>query len=80
MMEDPLDRNLYELPAPLTGPLPDKDEKVFIYETGMRIGIATVIGIRDDAILVDIEFTDMPRLGHLYYVTIANAAGLGGGQ
>lgn len=68
--------------TPWIFPLPDDmlkpKTKLFIYESCIKIGLGTVIGNGDGGMLVDIEFTDHPRLGVLQYATVAEAAGLEG--
>jgi hypothetical protein len=76
---DPMERDLWEFPAPPFDGLLDLGTLLFIYESGVRIGIGKVIGNSDDSMLVEIEFTDRPRINILYYGMISDAAGLGGG-
>lgn len=67
---------LWEFPAPAFGGLLDIGEKLFIYESGVRIGLGRVLGQNDSKMLVKIEFTVAPRLNVLYYGTLREAAGL----
>lgn len=69
-----MDTTRWTFPAPHGLLMPGTT--LFIYETGIRIGLARVVSNTDDAMVVDIEFTEAPRLGALTYATIADAAGL----
>lgn len=76
MMQDPLEHRLWEFPAPPHGGLLDIGAKLFIYESGVRIGLGKVLAVNDDAMLVEVEFTEEPRINILYYGLISDAAGL----
>lgn len=67
---------LWEFPSPPYGGLLAIGEKLFIFESGVRIGIGKVVAQNDDRMLVLIEFTEQPRFGPLYYGTLREAAGL----
>lgn len=59
---------------------------LFIYESGMKIGLGRLIAQNDDLMIVDVSFTDQPRLvdetgrHFMTYGLISDAAGLGDGQ
>lgn len=67
---------LWEFCTPPYGGLLDIGTKLFIFETGVRIGIGTLVAHNDDAMLVLIQFTQEPRLSNLYYGLISEAAGM----
>jgi hypothetical protein len=73
--ETTMDETRWAFPAPDGLLMPGT--ALFVYETGVRIGLGKVVSNTDDAMLVDIEFTEPPRLGCLTYATVADAAGLG---
>jgi len=85
MLEDDQGRTLWVFETPSQGLL-DIGAKLFLFETGIRIGIGTVIAQRDDEMLVACEFTTMPRLfdkdgNHfVIYGPISEAAKFGEGQ
>lgn len=86
MLEDSQGRTLWVFDTPTQDGLLDIGTKLFLFETGIRIGIGTVIAQRDDQMLVACEFTTMPKLfdkdgkHFVIYGPISEAAKFGEGQ